>query len=60
MGLLRKNTEYTEEIASRFPPGQLLSEKFPVLSFALTSEFDSETRDFQITGQVENELNRGD
>ena len=59
MGLLRKNTEYKEVIASRTAPGHLLTEKFPVLSFAPATEFDLETRDFKITGPVKNELKWG-
>ena len=60
MGLLRKNTEYKEEIASRVPPGQLLTEKSPILSYVPTPEFDPETWNFQITGLVKNELKWGD
>ncbi len=60
MGQLRKNTEYKEEIASRKAPGQILTEKFPVLSYVPTPEFDPDTRDFHITGLVKNELKRGD
>ena len=59
MGLLRKNTEYKEVIASRTAPGQPLTENFPVLSFAPATEFDPETRDSEITGLVKNELKWG-
>jgi len=59
MGPLRKNTEHKKVTASRTAPGQLLTEKFPVLSIAPTPEFDPESRDYHVTGLVKNERMRG-
>ncbi|MBF6567353.1 MAG: sulfite oxidase-like oxidoreductase [Candidatus Binataceae bacterium] len=44
------------ELQKRVPPGQFLTEKFPVLSYGPTPKFDSATWDFRIFGEVEQEL----
>jgi DMSO/TMAO reductase YedYZ molybdopterin-dependent catalytic subunit len=40
----------------RVPPGQYLSERFPVLTVGPNPEFDLSTWDFQLYGEVEDEL----
>ncbi|HEY2663284.1 MAG TPA: molybdopterin-dependent oxidoreductase, partial [Candidatus Binataceae bacterium] len=39
--------------ADRVPPGQFLTDKFPVLSYGPTPRFDPAKWDFRIVGQVE-------
>ncbi len=45
-----------DEIRRRVPPGQYLTEKFPVLSYGPTPRFDPAKWDFRIFGHVEEEL----
>ena len=45
-----------EELGRRTPPGQTLTDKFPVLSFGPTPRFDAKTWDFRVVGQVEQPL----
>ena len=42
--------------ADRVPPGQFLTDKFPVLSYGPTPRFDPTKWDFRIVGQVEEPL----
>jgi DMSO/TMAO reductase YedYZ molybdopterin-dependent catalytic subunit len=42
--------------ASRVPPGQYLTERFPVLTVGPNPDFDLSTWDFQLFGEVEDEL----
>ena len=42
-----------EEAAKRTPPGQYLTDKFPVLTYGPTPRFDPETWDFRVWGLVE-------
>jgi DMSO/TMAO reductase YedYZ molybdopterin-dependent catalytic subunit len=44
------------ELAKRLPPGQFLTDKFPVLSYGPTPHFDPATWEFRIFGLVEEEL----
>jgi DMSO/TMAO reductase YedYZ molybdopterin-dependent catalytic subunit len=41
---------------SRVPPGQYLTERFPVLTVGPNPDFDLKTWDFQLYGEVEDEL----
>jgi DMSO/TMAO reductase YedYZ molybdopterin-dependent catalytic subunit len=41
---------------ARIPPGQYLTERFPVLTVGPNPEFDLSTWDFQLYGEVEDEL----
>ena len=41
---------------SRVPPGQYLTERFPVLTVGPNPEFDLSSWDFQLYGEVEDEL----
>ena len=45
-----------EDLRDRVPPGQTLTDKFPVLSFGPTPRFDPKTWDFKVFGTVEREL----
>ncbi len=42
--------------ADRLPPGQTLTDKFPVLSYGPTPRFDPARWDFRVVGLVEKEL----
>lgn len=42
-----------DEIEERVPPGQVLTDKFPVLSYGPTPRFDAQRWDFRILGEVE-------
>ena len=42
-----------EELAARIPPGQFLTEKFPVLTYGPTPRFNPKTWDFKVFGLVE-------
>jgi DMSO/TMAO reductase YedYZ molybdopterin-dependent catalytic subunit len=44
------------EVRDRLPPGQSLTEHFPVLTFGPTPRFDSATWDFRVVGMVEESL----
>ena len=45
-----------EELAARIPPGQSLTDKFPVLSYGPTPRFNPATWDFKVFGLVEEPL----
>jgi DMSO/TMAO reductase YedYZ molybdopterin-dependent catalytic subunit len=45
-----------EDLDNRVPPGQVLTDKFPVLSYGPTPRFNPRTWDFRIVGAVEEEL----
>jgi DMSO/TMAO reductase YedYZ molybdopterin-dependent catalytic subunit len=45
-----------DEAGRRVPPGQYLTEKFPVLSYGPTPRFDPRTWDFRLLGLVEEPL----
>ena len=54
MSFLRpKKPELTEDQKRRLPPGQVLTEKWPVLHASHIPRFDPKTWDFKITGLVE-------
>jgi DMSO/TMAO reductase YedYZ molybdopterin-dependent catalytic subunit len=46
----------SEELADRIPPGQYLTDKFPVLSYGPTPRFNPARWDFRVLGMVESEL----
>ncbi len=48
--------ETPEELAHRVPPGQTLTEKWPVLTYGLTPGFDPGTWTFRCFGLVEEEV----
>ncbi len=55
MSLFGKKTVPPEK-ASRVPPGQYLTEKWPVLHYGPVPSFNPKTWDFRVFGTVENEL----
>src|SRR5215475_8390510 len=42
----------SSNLRDRLPPGQTLTDKFPVLSFGPTPRFDAATWDFRVVGLV--------
>jgi DMSO/TMAO reductase YedYZ molybdopterin-dependent catalytic subunit len=51
----RKNEEASVRAAGRLPPGQSLTQKFPVLHYGPVPRFDPATWDLRIWGEVEQE-----
>jgi DMSO/TMAO reductase YedYZ molybdopterin-dependent catalytic subunit len=56
MKLFQKKPPLPEEIQKRVPPGQYLTEKWPVLHYGTVPGFDPKRWDFRIWGRVENEV----
>ena len=52
----RKNDENKMRQEGRLPPGQSLTERFPVLHYGSIPKFDPLTWDFQVWGEVEKPL----
>lgn len=52
----RKETEERLEKEGRLPPGQSLTQKFPVLHYGPVPKFNPATWAFRVWGEVENEL----
>ncbi len=52
----RKEDEERVRGEGRLPPGQSLTNRFPVLHYGAVPSFNPATWDFRITGEVENEL----
>src|SRR5262250_1087453 len=48
--------EAKDELARRTPPGQVLTRKWPVLTYGLTPRFDPRTWSFRCFGLVEREI----
>ena len=48
--------DQSAESDSRTPPGQILTDKFPVLSYGPTPRFDPRKWDFRVFGEVEEPL----
>jgi DMSO/TMAO reductase YedYZ molybdopterin-dependent catalytic subunit len=53
----RKEQEEKMRQENRLPPGQSLTDKFPVLHYGPIPSFDESTWDFRIWGEVEEPLN---
>ncbi|NWG16457.1 MAG: sulfite oxidase-like oxidoreductase [Chloroflexi bacterium] len=53
--LKRRNEEERIKSEGRLPPGQSLTNKFPVLTYGPTPPFDPATWDLRVFGEVENE-----
>ncbi|MGB9301095.1 MAG: sulfite oxidase-like oxidoreductase [Anaerolineae bacterium] len=51
--LHRRSTQEEKEKSDRVPPGQRLTEKFPVLHYGSIPKFDRETWDLRVFGLVE-------
>ena len=56
MKFFTKKSELPTEIAARVPPGQYLTEKWPVLHYGSVPRFDPQRWDFRVFGKVLNEL----
>ena len=52
----RKKREEALRKAGRLPPGQVLTEKFPVLHYGAVPAFDPQNWDFKVWGEVEQPL----
>ena len=52
----RKTEEERYKKEGRLPPGQSLTQKFPVLHYGAVPQFDPRTWDFKICGEVETPL----
>ena len=56
MKLFTKKAELPDEVQKRVPPGQYLTEKWPVLHYGPIPTFNPKTWDFRVFGRVEHEL----
>jgi len=56
MKFFTKKAELPAEIAARVPPGQYLTEKWPVLHYGPVPPFNPKTWDFRVFGNVDNEI----
>ncbi len=56
MSIFQKKAELSPERAERVPPGQYLTEKWPVLHYGTVPRFDAKTWDFRVFGAVEHEV----
>lgn len=56
MKFFTKKAELPAEISARVPPGQYLTEKWPVLHYGPVPTFNPKTWDFRVFGNVENEI----
>jgi DMSO/TMAO reductase YedYZ molybdopterin-dependent catalytic subunit len=56
MKFFTKKAELPAEISARVPPGQYLTEKWPVLHYGPVPPFNPRTWDFRVFGNVENEI----
>ncbi len=56
MKFFTKKADLPAETAARVPPGQYLTEKWPVLHYGPVPPFNTKTWDFRVFGNVENEI----
>jgi DMSO/TMAO reductase YedYZ molybdopterin-dependent catalytic subunit len=56
INIFRKTSEREKALGERLPPGQYVTEKWPVLHYGSVPEFDASTWDFKVWGLVENPL----
>jgi DMSO/TMAO reductase YedYZ molybdopterin-dependent catalytic subunit len=54
--IFRKAEEDRLKMEGRLPPGQSLTQKFPVLHYGAVPRFDPESWNFKVWGEVENPL----
>jgi DMSO/TMAO reductase YedYZ molybdopterin-dependent catalytic subunit len=54
--LSRRKKEDQMKSEKRLPPGQSLTEKFPVLTYGPNPSFDPETWDLRVFGEIEKEM----
>ncbi len=55
----RRETEHRLEKEGRLPPGQSLTQKFPVLHYGPVPKFNPATWDFRVFGEIEQEVRAG-
>ncbi len=56
MSIQNNDKEKQSRNEGRLPPGQLLTEKFPVLHYGSVPPFNASTWDFKVWGEVEQPL----
>jgi DMSO/TMAO reductase YedYZ molybdopterin-dependent catalytic subunit len=56
MKFFTRKADLPPETAARVPPGQYLTEKWPVLHYGPVPPFNPKTWDFRVFGNVENEI----
>src|SRR5690242_4868741 len=56
LNIFRKTGERERALGDRLPPGQYVTEKWPVLHYGSVPKFNKETWDFKVWGLVENPL----
>ena len=56
MKFFQKKAALPPEVQERVPPGQYLTEKWPVLHYGPVPPFNAKTWDFRVFGRVENEM----
>ncbi len=56
MKFFQKKADLPPEVQERVPPGQYLTEKWPVLHYGPIPTFNPKTWDFRVFGRVEHEL----
>src|SRR6266581_4008733 len=56
LNIFRKSGEREKALGDRLPPGQYVTEKWPVLHYGSVPRFNKETWDFKIWGLVEEPL----
>ena len=54
--IFRKSSDKELALGDRLPPGQYLTEKWPVLHYGSVPKFNKATWDFKVSGLVENPL----
>jgi DMSO/TMAO reductase YedYZ molybdopterin-dependent catalytic subunit len=59
INIFRKSSEREKALGERLPPGQYVTEKWPVLHYGSVPRFDQSTWDFRVWGLVENPLHFG-
>jgi DMSO/TMAO reductase YedYZ molybdopterin-dependent catalytic subunit len=56
LNIFRKSGERERALGERLPPGQYVTDKWPVLHYGSVPRFDKATWDFKVWGLVENPL----
>jgi len=56
MKFFQKKADLPQDVQERVPPGQYLTEKWPILHYGPIPTFNPKTWDFRVFGRVEHEL----
>ena len=56
VNLTRREEEIARRQEGRLPPGQSLTQKFPVLTYGPNPQYDLSTWDFKVWGEIENPM----